>query len=75
MLENWMGEYVKMGEKIKAVSDSYGESTRLLKESNRSQKQTLLLITHDEALAMQADRMIYLEDGRLVKNEVIRGNV
>ena len=36
VLENWMGEYVKMGEKIKAVSDSYGESTRLLKESNQS---------------------------------------
>ena len=51
------------------------EIVNLLKESNRSQKQTLLLITHDEALAMQADRMIYLEDGRLVKNEVIRGNV
>ena len=36
VLENWMGEYVKMGDKIKAVSDSYGESTRLLKESNQS---------------------------------------
>ena len=51
------------------------EIMQLLKESNRSQKQTLILITHDEALAMQADRILYLEDGRLVKNEVIRGNI
>ena len=51
------------------------EIMHLLKESNRGQKQTLILITHDEALAMQADRILYLEDGRLVKNEVIRGNI
>nr|MCR5519301.1 DNA recombination protein RmuC [Bacteroidales bacterium] len=36
VLENWMAEYVKVGEKLKAVNDSYGESTRLLKESNQS---------------------------------------
>ncbi|MBQ1555355.1 MAG: ABC transporter ATP-binding protein, partial [Clostridia bacterium] len=48
------------------------EIVGLLKESNRSQKQTLLLITHDEALAMQADRILYLEDGKVVKNEVLR---
>ena len=51
------------------------EIMHLLKESNRGQKQTLILITHDEALAMQADRILYLEDGRLVKNEVTRGNI
>ena len=49
------------------------EIVGLLKESNRSQKQTLILITHDEALAMQADRILYLEDGKIVKNEVLRG--
>ena len=51
------------------------EIVGLLKESNRSQKQTLLLITHDEALAMQADRILYLEDGIIVKNEVLRHQV
>ena len=51
------------------------EIVGLLKESNRSQKQTLLLITHDEALAMQADRVLYLEDGKIVKNEVLRHQV
>ena len=48
------------------------EIVDLLKQSNRSQKQTLILITHDEALAMQADRILYLEDGKVVKNEVLR---
>lgn len=51
------------------------EIIKLLKESNRVQKQTLILITHDESLAMQADGIFYLEDGRLVRNEVIRTNV
>ena len=47
----------------------------LLKESNKSQGQTLILITHDEGLAMQADRIISLEDGRIVKNEKVRNLV
>ena len=48
------------------------EIIRLLKESNRSQKQTLLLITHDERIALQADRMLYIEDGRITRDERIR---
>ncbi|MBO4877832.1 MAG: ABC transporter ATP-binding protein [Ruminococcus sp.] len=49
------------------------EIVDLLKRSNREQKQTLILITHDESLAMQADRVIYLEDGRIVRNEEVSG--
>ena len=45
---------------------------RLLKESNRSQKQTLLIITHDESIALQADRMLSLEDGCITRDERIR---
>ena len=48
------------------------EIIELLKESNRGNKQTLILITHDEALAMQADRVISIEDGRIVRNERVR---
>ena len=48
------------------------EIAALLKESNRVQKQTLILITHDERLAMQADRVFYLEDGKLIRNETVR---
>lgn len=47
----------------------------ILKESNRSQQQTLILITHDEGIAMQADRVISIEDGRIVKNEKVRNLV
>lgn len=45
---------------------------RLLKEANRRQKQTLLLITHDESIALQADRMLCIEDGRITRDERIR---
>lgn len=48
------------------------EIIRLLKGSNRSQKQTLLLITHDERIALQAGRMLYIEDGRITRDERIR---
>ena len=44
----------------------------LLKESNRTQKQTLILITHDESIALSADRMICIEDGRITRDERIR---
>lgn len=48
------------------------EIVRLLKESNRAQKQTLILITHDESIALQADRMLCLEDGHITQDETIR---
>ena len=44
----------------------------LLKLSNKKYKQTLFIITHDERIALQADRIITMEDGRIVKDEVIR---
>ncbi|HBG21648.1 MAG TPA: peptide ABC transporter ATP-binding protein, partial [Peptococcaceae bacterium] len=44
----------------------------LLKLSNKKYNQTLIIITHDESIALQADRIISIEDGRIVKNEVIR---
>ncbi|MCR5196697.1 MAG: ABC transporter ATP-binding protein [Pseudobutyrivibrio sp.] len=47
----------------------------LLKESNKINKQTLILITHDESLAMQADRIISIEDGRIDRNEKVRNLV
>ncbi len=44
----------------------------LLKESNRRYNQTLIVITHDESIALQADRVIAIEDGRISRDEVIR---
>ncbi|MFY9139776.1 MAG: ABC transporter ATP-binding protein [Thermacetogeniaceae bacterium] len=44
----------------------------LLKLSNKRYNQTLIVITHDHDIALQADRMITIADGRIVKDEVIR---
>jgi len=44
----------------------------LLKMFNRTYNQTLIIITHDERIALQADRVIAIEDGRIAKDEVIR---
>jgi putative ABC transport system ATP-binding protein len=44
----------------------------LLKMFNKTFQKTLLVITHDERIALQADRVIALEDGRIAKDEVIR---
>jgi len=48
------------------------ETVELLKLSNRKYGQTLILITHDEEIAMQADRVIAIEDGRIVSDRVLR---
>lgn len=45
----------------------------LLKLSNKKLKQTLILITHDPNVAMQADRIIEIEDGSIFKDEVLLG--
>ena len=41
----------------------------MLKTSNRSLEQTILLITHDEKVALEAERIITIEDGRIVRDE------
>lgn len=45
------------------------EIVYLLKKSNRLYGQTLLLVTHDENIALQADRIITISDGRIVRDE------
>ena len=48
------------------------EIIELLKLSNRTFNQTVLLITHDESIALQADRLLTIDDGRIVRDEVLR---
>ncbi len=48
------------------------EIVDLLKLSNEKYNQTLIIITHDEKIALQADRAIVIEDGRIARDEVIR---
>ena len=48
------------------------EILELLRSSNRMFHQTLIVITHDESIALQADRVIAIEDGRITRDERIR---
>lgn len=54
-------------------SRSGREVIELLMTANRKSRQTLILITHDENIALQADRIITISDGRIIRDEVIRG--
>ena len=48
------------------------EIIELLKLSNQKYNQTLIIITHDENIALQADRILAIEDGKITRDEVIR---
>lgn len=47
------------------------EIVELLKASNKKYNQTLIVITHDENIALQADRIIAIEDGKIIRDEVV----
>lgn len=48
------------------------EIVELLRQFNNALNQTVIIITHDERIALDADRVIVVEDGKIVKDEVIR---
>ncbi len=45
----------------------------LLRKFNKEQKQTVIIITHDEKIALAADRVISIEDGKITRDEVRMG--
>lgn len=53
-------------------SQNSQEIVELLKLSNQKYHQTLIVITHEESIALQADRIISIEDGRITRDEVLR---
>lgn len=53
-------------------TDNTRDIMKLLRQSNEVYHQTMILITHDREIAMQADRILEIQDGRLVRDEVIR---
>lgn len=53
-------------------SKNSAEIVELLKAFNKAYRQTLIIITHDERIALQADRVISIEDGHIARDEVIR---
>ena len=48
------------------------EIMSLFRKFHREYHQTLIIITHDESIALQADRILFMQDGAIVKDEVIR---
>lgn len=48
------------------------EIIELLKMSNKKYKQTIIIITHDEQIALEASRVIKIEDGKIVSDEVTK---
>lgn len=53
-------------------SENSKEIIDLLKMFNKMYNQTLIMITHDERIALQADRIITIKDGQIAKDEVVR---
>lgn len=53
-------------------SKSSREIIELMKIFNKRLNQTLIIITHDERIALQADRVMTMEDGKIINDEVIR---
>lgn len=54
-------------------SENSKEIIALLRHFNREFKQTVIIITHDEKIALSADRIISIEDGRIKRDEVRMG--
>lgn len=48
------------------------EIIELMRESNQKYNQTMLIITHDENIALQCDRIIAIEDGKIIRDEAVR---
>lgn len=53
-------------------SKSSMEILELLKLSNKKYKQTIIMITHDHNLALNADRIITIDDGKIVSDEKVK---
>jgi putative ABC transport system ATP-binding protein len=53
-------------------SKNSGEIVKLFKQLHRERNQTLIIITHDENIALQANRIISIQDGKIARDEVNR---
>lgn len=54
-------------------SENSREIVSLLRKFNQENNQTVIIITHDERIAMSADRVISIEDGKITRDEVRKG--
>ena len=51
-------------------SENSKEIIKLLRQFNKENKQTVIIITHDERIALSADRVIEINDGKILRDEV-----
>ena len=51
-------------------SKNSAEIIALLRKSNRERNQTMIIITHDDSIALQCDRIITISDGKIIKDEL-----
>lgn len=72
--EDFFSPYLTLADEPTGNLDSKNsqEIVELLKMSNKKYGQTLVIITHDENIALQAHRVIAIEDGRITRDERIR---
>ena len=56
-------------------SENSREIVSLLRKFNKENNQTVIIITHDERIAMSADRVISIEDGKITRDEVRKGGI
>ncbi len=54
-------------------SENSREIVSLLRHFNKEYNQTVIIITHDERIALSADRVISIEDGKIKRDEVRMG--
>ncbi len=53
-------------------SQNSKEIIELLKKSNKEYNQTIILVTHDEKIAKEADRILTVADGKIIKDEKVK---
>ena len=53
-------------------SQNSKEIIELLKKANKEYKQTIILVTHDENIAREADRIITINDGKIVEDKKVK---
>ena len=61
--------YLQMSQHGNLDSKNSQEILHLLKYSNKKYNQTLIMITHDLNLASEADRVLTIDDGKIIKDE------
>ena len=67
---SWQTSFMRWGEPTGNLDSKASEEIiSLLRLSNKKYNQTVIVITHDEKIALEADRVITIDDGKIIKDE------